>query len=156
MADNVATQRRNSQGIASGTGDAYAVKSLCASIETPALADGDTITFGRIPSVARILAASEYANDDLATTGAPTLDIGLFNDSGSISDEDALTDGIDLANLGNGKVVGERANYGKLAWELVSGQTSDPGGELIVRGTCQDAATDTVGTVTVDILYTLD
>lgn len=157
MADSSATQRRTTSDIAVGQGLGYSVKSLTATYNQAAASANDTITFGRIPTTARILGASEYANDDLASTGAPTLDIGLFAvDSNITDDDDALNDGIDLANAGSGKVVKDHANYGKQAWELVNGQSTDPGGELIVRGTIKDAATNVTGDVTLEVLYVID
>lgn len=158
MADNAATQRRAADDLVVGSaGYAYSIKNLTATYNQAAASANDTITFGRIPSNARILANSEYANDDLASAGAPTLDIGLFAVKNNItSDDDALNDGIDLANAGSGKVVKDHANYGKRAWEFVNGQTSDPGGEFIVRGTIKDAATNVTGDVTLEINYVVD
>ena len=157
MADNLATQRRSANNLAVGIGESYSVKALTATFSLAAASAADTITFGRIPAGARIMGASAYANDDLATAGAPTLDIGLFAVNGNItSDDDALNDGIDLANAGSGKVVKDHANYGKKAWEFVNGQTTDPGGEFIVRGTVKDAATNQTGDVTIEIMYVVD
>ena len=157
MADNKATQRRGSDDLVVGQGLSYTPKVLTSTRSLAAASAADTITFGRIPSNARILGLSEYANDDLATAGAPTLDIGLFAVNSNITDDDdALNDGIALSSAGSGKMVKDHANYGKKAWELVNGQTSDTGGEFIVRGTVKDAATDTTGDVTIELLYVLD
>lgn len=122
---------------------------------------GTTINFGNIPSNARIAGCSRIYWDDLATSGSPTLDIGLFAvDSNVTSDVDALTDGLAIsavstANVGN-VVVKDHANFGKQAWEFVSGQTTDPKGLLTVKGTVLDAPTHTTGTITLDLYYTVD
>ena len=117
-------------------------------------------TFFRIPSDARILGTSREWHDDLASTGAPTLDIGLFAVNGNVtSDDDALNDGLDAAsaNATAGiSLVKDIANYGKRAWEFVSGVTADPGGFLDVKVTLQDAAVNVGGTVTLELHYMED
>lgn len=112
----------------------------------------------RIPSNARIHGLSEIRFDDLASTGSPTLDIGLKAVSGNITtDDDALNDGIDCATAaGSARVVKDIANYGKQAWEYVSGQSSDPLGFFDVIITIKDAATNTGGTVTMTLVYSVD
>ena len=155
MADNAATQRRAADDLASGQGLAHTVKTLTATIELAAASAADTITFGRIPAGARIMLGS-YANDDCATTGAPTLDLGLFAvDSNITDDDDCLNDGIDLANAGSGNILKDIADAGDTAWSI-AGASSDPGGELIFRGTVKDAATNQTGTITVQLEYYLD
>lgn len=158
MADNLATQRRSADDLAVGVGEAYSVKSLTATIELGASSANDTVTFGRIPSNARILAMSRVHTDDLATTGAPTLDIGLFPVDGNITaDDDALIAGIDLATAATDLLaLGDHANSGLPAWDLVNGQATDPGGVFIVRGTVKDAATNQAGSLTLDLLYVVD
>lgn len=158
MADNKATQRRSADDLVVGLGDSYTVKNLAATIELAASSADDTITFGRIPSNARLVSASRINNDDLATTGSPTLDLGLFGvDSNITDDDDALNDGIGLNAAGaDVQVIKDIANIGAPAWSLVSGQSSDPGGEFIVRGTIKDAATNQTGTVTIDLYYVVD
>lgn len=112
----------------------------------------------RIPSNARIHGLSEIRFDDLASSGSPTLDIGLKAVSGNITtDDDALNDGIDCATAaGSARVVKDIANYGKQAWEYVSGQSSDPLGFFDVIITIKDAATNTGGTVTMTLVYSVD
>lgn len=158
--DNVATDRRDSQGLIPGVGNANVLQVLCtASIElATVVADGDTIRLGRIPSNARLAGISEASWDDLASSGAPTLDIGLASVNSNItSDADALSAGGLLATATTGsRVISEIANYGKRAWEFVSGQTSDPGGELDVYASVVDAATNTAGTLSVTVYGYLD
>lgn len=130
------------------------VKALVATTELAAADATSTVSFGYIPTNARILGISEVAWDDLATTGSPTLDIGLFGDQ-ITDDDDALNDGLDLSSAGSASAVGDAANYGKLAYVL-AGETADPGGKLEVKGTTKDAATDTTGTVTLQLLYVVE
>ena len=156
---NVATKRSDAVDAVTGKGDANSLKVLAsATIELAASASGVTVKFGRIESTARIALISRVYNDDLATSGSPTLDIGLGSvDSNVTSDPDALTNGIALSSAGTDTaVVGDIANGGKRAWELVSGQTTNPGGQLDVFGTVKDAATTATGTVAIEVLGYLD
>lgn len=156
-----ATILRDNIGVVAGVGDAFAVKNVCATVELAAASSSSAITFFKIPSNARICGASRIYFDDLATSGSPTLDLGLFAVNGNVtSDDDALNDGlavsaVSTANVGV-QVVKDIANFGKNAYLFVSGQTSDPGGLLLVKGTIRDAATTQTGTVTLDLYYTLD
>ena len=159
MADNAATQKRAAANLVVGMGDAYSVKNLTATFTcTAALASGSTITFGRIPSNARILGASKIYTDDLATSGSPTLDLGLYAVNGNItSDDDCIQAGIAISTATDAAALGDFVNIGLPAWDLVNGQTSDPGGEFIVRGVVRDAATTaTTGDVTLDLYYVVD
>jgi hypothetical protein len=154
-----ATERRGSPGIVPGKGDANNVKCLvCATIELGVSASGATVKLGRIPSNARILPTGLIYSDDLATSGSPTLDIGLASvDSNVTSDPDAINNGLALsAATTTTTVLADPANAGLPAWDLVNGQTSDPGGELDVYGSVVDAATTQAGTVTVEIYGYLD
>lgn len=114
-------------------------------------------TFIRVPTSARITGASEYAHDDLASAGSPTLDFGFAPVGGNFTaDDDALNDGIDVATAaGSGKLIKDHANYGKRVWELM-GLSSDPGGFADVTGTIKDAATNTGGDVTLTLVYSTD
>lgn len=159
MADNEATQRRAADNlVVGGPGDACSVKNLTATIELAASASGDTVTFGRIPSNARILAASRLYVDDLATSGSPTFDLGLINvDSNITDDPDALNNGLSLSAASSDNLaIADHANSGLPAWDFVSGQSSDPGGEFIVRGVVKDAATTATGSITLDLFYIVD
>lgn len=158
MADNSATQRRSADNLVVGNGLAYGVHYLGATVELAASASGDTITFGRIPSNARICGMSRVYKDDLATSGSPTLDIGLIAvDSNITSDPDAINDGLSVSGTAAwSELVKDPANVGLPAWDLVNGQSSDPGGEFIVRGVIKDAATTATGTVTLDLYYVVD
>jgi len=143
-----------------GQGLSSTVKCVQSTVEVGA-ADSDTsyYTMATIPSNARILGSSRLHYDDLATSGSPTLDIGLYPVNGNVTgDVDALNDGIDAgaANGASVAVIKDKANYGKYAWQFVNGQATDPGGSLQVRVTLDDADVNQGGTMTLELLYTLD
>lgn len=153
------TQKRSSQGIIAGKGDSLNVKSLQATVELAVATVGYTVDFGQIPTGARILGASKVYFDDLATTGAPLLDLGLGSvDSNITSDPDALSDGHTLATADpdGAMLLGDIDRIGVPAWDLVNGVTEDPKGSFEVYGSITDAATTQVGTITVEVLYTVD
>lgn len=156
MANTDATQRRAYADISVGKGESGSVKNLCATVELAASASADTVTFGVIPSNARILPSSRLYNDDLATSGSPTLDVGLTGDQ-ITDDDDAIGNGFALSTAGDGvTVISDIANAGLPAWDFVNAQTEDPQGNLTVVGTVRDAATTATGTVTLDLYYTMD
>lgn len=157
---NTATKRSTS-GQAHGFGEGGTQHRLCATVELAASSSSSTITFGDIPANARISGASRIYWDDLATSGSPTLDIGLAAVGANItSDDDCLNDGlavsaVSTANVGN-QVVKDIANFGKRAWEFVNGQTAAVNGLLTVSGVIRDAATTATGTITLDLYYSLE
>lgn len=162
MATVTATVRRASTSTI-GKGESGNLKCFGSrTIELAASASGTIIDFDlKIPSNARIGGNSRLYWDDLATSGSPTLDIGLYAvDSNITSDDDALNDGLALssvstANVG-AQVVKDFANAGKKAWEFVNGQTTDPTGQLAVKGIVRDAATTATGTITLELFGYLD
>lgn len=132
---------------------------LCATVEVTAAASaGSTYVVARIPSTARIYGLSKVYFDDLASTGSPTIDIGLKAVNSNITtDADALNDGIDVFTAaGSAAVIKDVSNYGKMAWEFVNGQTSNPRGALDVTITILDAATNTGGTITIELVIGTD
>ena len=131
-------------------------------VETVEVTAADSVSstylFAHLPSNARILGASTVYWDDLATAGSPTMDIGIYNITGTAitNDVDALNDGLAVDAAGSGKLVKDISNYGKRLYEYVNGQTTDPGGDLAIKGVLADAAVTTGGTVTVEIHYSID
>lgn len=118
-----------------------------------------TYLMARLPSNARLLGASRIYSDDLASSGAPTIDVGVFNLSGQSTitdDDDAINNGIDVATVTDAALVLGVENFGQRLWEYVSGQTTDPLGDLDITLTLKDAAVNVGGTITVEIFYTLD
>lgn len=156
-----ATIRRSATDSVIGNGIAGTVKSHNATIELAASASGTTIDFGNIPSNARILGSSRIYWDDLATSGLPVLNLGLLAVNANITSNDScLNDGLALsavstANVGS-QVVKDFANAGKPAWGHVPGQAADPGGVLKVQGVVRAAPTTALGTITLDLYYTVD
>jgi hypothetical protein len=159
MTVTVNTATRRQVDVSGGnTGDANQERILVATVELAASDSSSTISFGKIPSNARILAASKVYWDDLATSGSPTLDLGLKAVNANVTtDDDCLNDGLALsavstANVG-AFVVKDIANVGLPAWDYVANVTADPGGLLEVLGTVRDAATTATGTVTLELHY---
>ena len=157
-----ATERRAHLLAATSHGGSYSVKNLTATVEvTVATSTGDTIVFGYIPSNARILGSSRLYWDDMATTGSPTMDLGLAAVKGNLAnadDPDALSAGHDVATAtptGAG-ALSAIANHGLPAWDFVASETSDPGGALKVYGTMLDAVTTQTGTATLELYYVID
>lgn len=151
---NDATERRATPGLVPGPGTAnQAVKLVCSTIELAASASGTTVFLGRIPSNARILPTGLIYNDDLATSGSPTLDLGLGSvDSNVTSDPDAINNGLALSSATTTTtILADPANAGLPAWDLVASVTEDPGGELDVYASVKDAATTATGTITVEL-----
>lgn len=144
-----------------GKGEGGSLKTVFKTVEVSASASaGSTYDFGKIPSNARISGRSQLYWDDLTTANSPTLDMGLSPVNGNITaDDDALNDGLDVSAAGTGSALLKNLDrVGQPAWDLVNGQTSDPGGELTVLGTLKD--TDLTsgggGTVVLELAYTLD
>jgi hypothetical protein len=156
---NTATERRASSGIVAGKGDAHNLKVLVSTVELTSSSVGTTVLFGKIPSDARISGRSRLYWDDLATTGSPTMDVGLASvDANITSDPDAIGNGFGLssADAEGAVLVSDIANIGLPAWDFVNAQTADPKGALEVYGSIADAATTDTGTVTLELLYYID
>jgi len=133
---------------------------LDSTVEVSAGATANTqYVFARIPSHARIHGLSRIAGDVLdATANTPTLDLGFKAVSSNITtDVDALNDGIDLSGSAfDVRLIKDHANSGKMAWEFVSGQSTDPGGFFDVIGTILDATAAAGGTLTLTLVYSVD
>lgn len=124
---------------------------------TAAASATSTYLMARLPADARIHPSSLVGWDDLASTGAPTFDIGTFNLSGSIADDDnSLNDGLDAATATTGThLLADVADYGKPLWQIAGG-SSNPGGWCDVYVTLKDAAANTGGTLSMSIIYSVD
>jgi hypothetical protein len=132
---------------------------LTATVEAAAAASANTVyVTHRIPTRARIIGGlSKVYFDDLASTGSPTIDIGIKAvDANITTDNDALNDGIDVFTAaGSASLIKDVANYGKQAWEF-SSATSDPGGSVDITVTILDAGVNTGGTITVELTIGMD
>lgn len=129
-------------------------------------ADSATSTYlmARLPSGAVILPNSFLAWEDLASSGAPTLDVGVFNRSGKsviTDDPDALVANLDAAASGTPNVnflarPTDAANIGKRLWEYVASQTTDPKDDLDIKVSLLDADVNVGGTITLVLFYLID
>jgi len=130
---------------------------LDSTVEVAAGATAATLyTFARVPTSARINGLSRVSRDDMADTGAPTIDFGFAPvDTNFTADDDCLNDGIDLATAGTGNLIKDIANHGKMVWEII-GLSADPGGLADLTGVIRDAAANLGGTCTVNLVYTMD
>jgi hypothetical protein len=133
--------------------------SIDATVEVAAAANADSRYTGfRLPMSARIHGAlSRLAWDDLASSGSPTLDIGLAPVDGNLTlDEDAINDGLALSSASTGSYfIKDIANWGKRLWE-VAGLSSDPGGFADVILTIKDAAANDGGTISMTVCYSTE
>lgn len=137
-------------------GEAGNVKKIACSKSVTARSANDTMKAIRMPSNARIHGDSLISWDDLASSGSPTLDVGIGPvDSNMTADADALRNGLDITSAGTAKLVADHADYGKMLWEL-AGLSEDPSGELDIYFSFVDAATNVTGDVTLEVEYTLD
>lgn len=156
-----ATPRASAANAVIGKGDGQNIKTSIATRSVTARTANDTMKMVRLHSSARICGNSYVHWDDLASTGSPTLDIGVapVDDSANAitADPDALNDGLDVATAaGSARVVKDHANYGKQLWEYVSGLTSDPNCLMDVYVSFVDANTNTTGDVTLELVYFFD
>lgn len=111
-----------------------------------------TYILARVPSSARLSAASKVYWDDMATTGSPTLDIGVQGTSFTY-DDDLINDGLALSSAGAGSIyIKAIENYGKPLWQL-AGLSSDPHEIWTIKGKIKDAAVTTGGTLTSELIY---
>lgn len=129
---------------------------------TAAASDTSTYRIARLPSGCRLSDLSYISFDDLASTGSPTLDIGIDNPTGRTSDTitfdvDAINDGLDAATATRfARLIKSIDNVHLPLWDYVNGQTTDPGGQLDIVITLDDADANTGGTIQGEIFYTVN
>jgi len=134
------------------------VKCFSRTVEISAAAsDTSTYTLGYIPAQARILGLSHYSIDDCDTGTTCTIDFGLYAVDGNVtSDVDALNDGIVAGTAATRQpLIKDIANYGKKAWQFVSGATSATKGDLLLKAVLDDADVVAGGTLTVEVFYVM-
>jgi hypothetical protein len=124
---------------------------------TAAASDTSTYTFGYVPANARILGISRYSIDDCDTGSTATMDFGLYPvDANITADVDALNDGIILGTAAKDQpLIKTIDNYGKRAWQFVTGATVTTKGDFVLKGVIDDADVSAGGTVTVELYYTV-
>lgn len=114
-------------------------------------------TFFNIPTRARILGVSRLRTTDLASSGSPTLDVGLFSVNNNITSSDnCLATGVDISVVVNQDLVLDITKQGQRAWEFISGLTADPTGEVTVKATIKSAAVNTAGSIAIELFYVID
>lgn len=123
-------------------------------------ADSDTSTYhiAHLPSNCRISGASWIGYDDLASSGAPTIDIGTFNFAdGTADDVDSINDGLTVATAAvNVPFFGDKADNGLYLWEIGTSPSSDPGGFIDIFLTLDDADVNVGGTISGSIFYRME
>lgn len=155
--------RRAAADAVPGKGEGPNLKTLIATKSVTARTNGHTMRMVRLPSNARLSTLSKLYFDDLASSGSPTIDIGIapVNDAANAvtADPDALNDGIDVftsATGGSANVIKDHANAGKQLWEYVSGLTQDPNCMLDIYVSFVDANTNVTGDVTLEAVFYFD
>jgi len=120
---------------------------------TAGATNASTYSVCSVPANAQLVGyLSKIQWDDLASTGSPTIDVGLFGDQ-ITADDNALQDGLDVTSASSAILPNLFQADGKEFWEYVSGQTTNPGGDLEIRITLQDAAANSGGTLNAAIAY---
>ena len=124
---------------------------------TAAATAASTYALSRLPMNAVLTLASTIRIDDLASSGAPMLDIGLSPVGGNFTlNADILSDGvITAATAGTYDMLDDINKAGQQLWEIL-GLSSNPGGEADVLVTIVDAACNTGGTIVAEVLYAVD
>jgi len=154
--------RRKAHDAIPGPGEGSSdLKVLIATKSVTARTANQTMKMVRLPSNARLAGTSRIHWDDLASSGTPTIDVGLapVDDSKNLitADPDALTDGLDVATAaGSAVIIKDHANYGKQLWEHVAGLTEDPNCMLDVYVSFVDANTNVTGDVTIEVYFYFD
>lgn len=125
----------------------------CCTVEVAAGADAGSVYTGpKLPLTCRLHGISMVAWDDLASTGSPTLDIGITGD------DDCLVADIDLTSAATTAVsaIADHANWGKELWELAGLTLEQSKQRRNVILTIKDAACNTGGTVSMSLAYSID
>ena len=145
------------RAVAEGVTTRYGYNVFVSTVEaSAATSDGSTYKMAYIPSNIRILGASKIITDDLASTGSPTVDVGLQGD-GITSDPDAIGNGFDVTAAAgvNASIISDPAEVGQYAWEF-AGETADTNEFYWVYFEVDDAAANTGGTMTLELHYWYD
>lgn len=113
--------------------------------------DSDTSTytmFTKVPLSARLMHGTIVHNDDLGTSTAPDLDVGLFpEDSQFTADDDALASALAGETAGEKAVPADHKDAGKQLWEYINGVTENPGGFATIKITVDTADIDAAGDI---------
>ena len=134
------------------------LKHVPVTVEVSAAASvSSSYTLAYVPSGARLSGASRLYWDDMATSGSPTLDIGLSGPSFTY-DDDKLNDGLDLATVNTTtgtRVIKDIVDMYKPLW-LIAGLSADPDEVWTIKGVIRDAAVVAGGTLSGEFIYSED
>lgn len=118
-----------------------------------------TYDLARLPSNSRLSHTSTIYWDDLASSGSPTLDIGLFpvRTGDFTGDDDCIRADMDAAtvNVVGIRMIADPSKLGLMLWQIV-GLTADPKCEMFLRVTLKDAAVNIAATLTTAVDYIVD
>jgi len=111
-----------------------------------------------VPSSVILIPELCYAYwDDLDNAGSPTLNLGVFGQSGSsITDDDnALLDGLDCTSAGSQQIPAtlNATILTQELWDYVNGVSSDPVELFDIKMTLADAAASLGGTIALQLAY---
>jgi len=140
------------------------------SVDTVTTASDDSATstyhLARIPSNAIILPTSTIYWDDLASSGSPTLDVGLWATKENWNaitaelsagyDVDALTNGLDCTSAGSASLISDHTAGILPAWDHMASVTADPGGMLDIKVSILDAAINNAAEITLCVHYVVE
>lgn len=154
-----AVVRRAAADAVPGKGDGPNLKVVTATKAIASASATNTIKFQRLESGARLHGLSKVYWDDLASSGSPTLSIGLAPvNSNFTAVNNALNSGLDISAVGaalGANLISDHANFGKTLWEL-AGLASDPGGQMDVYVTVVAAPINLAGDLTIEVCFTID
>ena len=121
-----------------------------------AAAQNSTYSVITLPLKARVHGISRVAHGDLASSGSPTIDIGLRSATGNFTaDEDAINDGIDVHTAAAERALFKSiGDWGKTLGEMTD--ATDMAGNAELFFAIKDAAANTGGTVAFSLAYSLD
>ncbi len=125
-----------------------------------------TFHLARIPSNAIILPTSTIYWDDLASSGSPTLDVGLWATKENWNaitaelsagyDVDALTNGLDCTSASSASLISDHTAGILPAWDHMASVSADPGGMLDIKVSILDAAINIAAQVTLCVHYVVE
>ncbi len=143
--------------VSKGESGSLKIVTVTKSLASPA--QNSTHKLGRFDSNTRLHALSRVYWGDFASSGSPTLSIGLasVNNNFGAAVATALNSALDLATAtpAGASMLAAPANSGKMLWEL-AGLTSDPGGQIDIYCTIAGAAGNLTADITADMVVSID